>query len=204
MACSVSMEAAMKSRLFFPVISLVFAVLLSPIAASQQQIVASEKQKQYSPQAQQRIIKDVRHALLMLPYYGGAFDYIAFRLKGDTVILQGQVVRATLHGDAEKAVSRVEGVEHVVNQIEVLPPSRFDDQLRFRLYHAIYGFPALQRYGVGSNRAIQIIVNRGHVTLEGIVDRQADKNMAFIRANGVPGVFSVTNNLQVEGGAPGL
>ena len=194
----------MKSRLCFLVSSLAVAVLLSPLAASQQQIVASEKQKQYSPKAQQRIIKDVRHALLMLPYYGGPFDYIAFRLNGDTIILQGQVVRATLHGDAEKAVSRVEGVEHVVNHIEVLPPSGFDDSLRRRLYHAIYGFPPLQRYGVGSNRAIQIIVNHGHVTLEGVVDRQADKNMAFIRANGVPGVFSVTNNLQVEGGAPGL
>ena len=96
-------------------------------------------------------------------------------------------------------MQKIEGVERVVNQIEVLPVSFNDDRLRRDLFVAIYRYGPLQHYGVGSNRPIRIIVNRGHVTLEGVVDRQSDKNMAGIRANGVAGVFSVANNLVVPG-----
>jgi hyperosmotically inducible protein len=159
---------------------------------------AAPAQTTYSPRAQERITREVRHNLIMLPNYGGAFDHIAFKLQGYDVILLGRVRQATLKGDAEKAVKHIEGVERVVNQIDILPPSAGDDRLRRALFRAIYGYGPLQRYGVGSNRPIHIIVDRGRVTLEGVVANEADKNMAGIRANGVPGAFSVTNNLMIE------
>jgi len=99
--------------------------------------------------------------------------------------------------DAENSVKKIEGVEKVDNQIEVLPVSPMDDGLRRRLYRAIYGYPQMQKYAMPTLQPIRIIVKGGHVTLEGVVDNQADKNVAGIRANGVSGVFSVTNNLAV-------
>jgi len=159
---------------------------------------SAQQRRTFSPRAQERIIREVRHNLLMLPNYGGAFDHIAFRLNGYDVVLLGQVVQATLKNDAEHAVKRVEGVERVENQIEILPPSPGDDRLRRALFRAIYGYPSLQHYGVGSNRPIHILVKSGHVTLEGVVSNKADKNVAGVRANSVPGAFSVTNNLVVE------
>jgi hyperosmotically inducible protein len=110
----------------------------------------------------------------------------------------GQVTRPTLKSDAENVVKHIEGVEKVDNQIEVLPTSPMDDGLRRRLYVAIYGYPSLEKYAMPVVKPIRIIVKNGHVTLEGVVDSEADKNAAGIRANGVPGIFSVTNNLQVE------
>ena len=151
---------------------------------------------QPSSKAEERIIKEVRHELLMLPYFG-VFDYIAFKVEGPTVTLIGQVVRPVLKSDAENSIKHIEGVEKVVNQIEVLPPSSMDDRLRLELYRAIYGYPALEKYALGVQKPIRIIVKNGHVSLEGVVDSEADKNLVGLRANGVPGVFSVTNNLQV-------
>jgi hyperosmotically inducible protein len=132
----------------------------------------------------------------MLPYLG-VFDNLAYKVDGYKVTLMGQVTRPTLKSDAERVVKEIEGVEQVDNQIEVLPPSPVDDRLRLRLYRAIYGYAALQKYALGVQKPIRIIVKRGHVTLEGVVDSETDKNLAGIRANGVSGVFSVTNNLQV-------
>lgn len=154
--------------------------------------------KKFSAKAQERITKEVRHQILMLPYFG-TFDNIAFQVNGYDVVLVGQVVQPTLKSDAERAVKKIEGVEHVDNRIEVLPTSPNDDRLRRDLFVAIYRYGPLQRYGVGSNRPIHIIVDHGNVTLEGVVDREGDKNIAGIRANGVPGVFSVRNNLVVPG-----
>ena len=151
---------------------------------------------QPSAKSQERIVKEVRHELLMLPYFG-VFDYIAFKVEGYNVTLLGQVVRPTLKSDAENAVKHIEGVERVDNQIEVLPPSPMDDRIRQRLFRAIYQYSALQKYELGVQKPIRIIVKNGHVTLEGVVDNDADKNLAGIRANGVSGTFSVTNNLQV-------
>jgi hyperosmotically inducible periplasmic protein len=151
---------------------------------------------QPSSKAEERIIKEVRHELLMLPYFG-VFDYIAFKVEGPAVTLIGQVVRPVLKSDAENAIKHIEGVEKVVNQIEVLPPSSMDDRLRLELYRAIYGYPALEKYALGVQKPIRIIVKNGHVALEGVVDSEADKNFAGLRANGVSGIFSVTNNLQV-------
>jgi hyperosmotically inducible periplasmic protein len=152
-----------------------------------------------SAQEEERITKAVRHELLMLPYVG-AFDNLSYKVEGRSVSLFGQVVRPTSKSDAENAVKRIEGVEHVDNQIEVLPPSPMDSRLRRRLYHAIYGYPALQKYAIVPQKPIRIIVKSGHVTLEGVVDSDADKNLAGIRANGVSGSFSVDNNLRVDSG----
>lgn len=151
---------------------------------------------QAGDKSNQRIQKEVRHELIMLPYLG-VFDNLAYRVDGSTVTLMGQVTRPTLKTDAERVVKGIEGVEKVDNQIEVLPPSSMDDQLRRRLYRAIYGYPSLQKYAMGVQQPIRIIVKSGRVTLEGVVDNEADKNAAGLRANGVPGIFSVTNNLQV-------
>jgi hyperosmotically inducible protein len=151
---------------------------------------------QPSAKSQERIIKEVRHELLMLPYFG-VFDYIAFKVDGYNVTLLGEVTRPTLKSDSENAVKHIEGVEKVDNQIEVLPPSPMDDGLRRRLFRAIYGYPSLEKYALGVQKPIRIIVKNGHVALEGVVDNDSDKNVVGIRANGVPGIFSVANNLQV-------
>jgi len=144
------------------------------------------------------IAKKVRHELVMLPYYN-IFDDLAFRVDGGTVTLLGAVVRPTLKDDAGRVVKKIPGVTEVVNNIEVLPVSPNDDQIRRAEYRAIYGDPALStRYGFQALPSIHIIVKNGNVTLEGVVANQGDKNLVGIRANGVPNVFSVTNNLLVE------
>ena len=140
----------------------------------------------------------MRYQILLLPDFG-TFDNISFKLNGYDVILYGQVIEPALKDDAAKVIKKIEGVERVENHIEVLPTSGNDDRLRRDLFVAIYRYGPLQHYGVGSNRPIRIIVSHGNVTLEGVVDREADKNLAYIRANGVPGVFSVKNNLVVPG-----
>jgi|SRR5579872_813061 hyperosmotically inducible protein len=151
---------------------------------------------QNSAKSDERITREVRHELLMLPYFG-VFDNITYKVEDGTVTLMGNVVRPSLKPDAENAVKHIEGVDKVVNQIEVLPPSTADDRIRLRLFRAIYEFPALQKYELGVRKPIRIIVKNGHVWLEGVVDSEADKNLAGIRAKTVPGTFSVTNNLQV-------
>ena len=153
-------------------------------------------QTQVPQQAEERIQREVRHQLLLLPYLT-VFDNLSYKVQGYTVTLMGQVTRPTLKSDAENVVKHIEGVEKVDNQIEVLPTSPMDDGLRRRLFVAIYGFPSLQRYAMPVIKPIRIIVKNGHVTLDGVVDSEADKNTAGIRANSVPGVFSVTNNLQM-------
>lgn len=178
----------MKHRLM---ISLATLLAIATLGAAQ-----DTPRDQPSAKSQERITKEVRHELLMLPYFG-VFDYIAFKVDGDNVTLLGQVVKPVTKSDAEGAIKHIEGVEKVDNQIEVLPPSPADDRIRIRLFRAIYGTPALQKYELGVQKPIRIIVKNGHVTLEGVVDNEGDKNLAGIRANGVSGTFSVTNNLQV-------
>jgi len=146
---------------------------------------------------QERLEKEVRHELVMLPYYG-VFDNFAFRIEGDQVTLLGQVTRPTLKTAAERVVKDIEGVEGVDNRIEVLPLSPNDDRIRLAAYRAIYGHGALNRYALMAVPSIHIIVKNGDVTLEGVVAREADRNIANIQANSVPGVFSVANNLRVE------
>jgi hyperosmotically inducible protein len=139
----------------------------------------------------------VRHELVMLPYLN-IFDDISFRVDGGTVTLFGEVTKPVLKSDAENVVKHVEGIARVENQIEVLPLSSFDDGIRSRTARAIYGYPALQRYGAGTHPSIHIIVKNGNVTLAGFVSTDMDKQLAFMRANGVPGVFAVNNQLQIN------
>jgi hyperosmotically inducible periplasmic protein len=153
-------------------------------------------QAQSSNPAQARIQREVRHELLMLPYFG-VFDDIEYQVNGDTVTLQGSVTRPTLKSDAANVVKRIEGVSRVDNKIDVLPPSSMDDGLRLALFRAIYGYPSLEKYSLGVQKPIRIIVRNGHAELDGVVDNEADKNTAGIRANGVSGIFSVKNNLRV-------
>ena len=143
------------------------------------------------------LVKEVRHELVMLPYYG-IFDNLAFRVDGQVVTLFGQVSRPTLKSDAEGVVKQIEGVERVVNEIEVLPLSPNDDGIRRAVYRSVYSKEPLQRYAMGAVPPIHIIVKNGNVTLEGAVANEGDKNIAGIAANGVPGVFSVTNHLMID------
>ena len=143
------------------------------------------------------IEREVRHELVMLPYYS-VFDNLAFRVDGGTVMLMGQVTRPTLKSDAENVVKRIEGVERVQNQIEVLPLSPNDDRIRMAVYRTIYSEPALNRYVHQAVPPIHIIVKNGNVALEGVVANQTDRNLAEIRAKSVPGVFSVEDHLQTE------
>jgi len=139
----------------------------------------------------------IRKSLVKIPYYG-VYDNLAFEVQGDTVILTGQVVRPITRKEAESRVKRIEGVERVINRIQVLPPSPMDDSIRRRVRLSISRMGGLYRYFLGSNPGIHIIVNRGHVTLEGFVSNKTDSQLAYTAANQVPGVFSVTNNLRVE------
>jgi len=149
-----------------------------------------------SSPAQVRVQREVMHELLMLPYFG-VFDDIEYQVNGDVVTLMGSVTRPTLKSDAENAVKHIEGVSRIDNKIDVLPPSPMDDQIRIALFRAIYGFPSLEKYSLGVQKPIRIIVKNGHAELDGVVDSEADKETAGIRANGVSGVFSVANNLRV-------
>ena len=143
-----------------------------------------------------RISREVRHELVTLPFYS-VFDDLAYKVDGSTVTLYGAVSRPTLKSDAEREVKRIEGVEKVINNIEVLPLSPNDDRIRRDVYRAIYSQPGLDMYSLRAVPTIHIIVKNGNVTLTGAVGNQGDKTRAEIAAKGVPGVFSVTNNLQI-------
>ncbi len=145
-----------------------------------------------------RLAQEVRHQLAMLPYYS-VFDNLEFKAEGSTVTLSGQVTRPSLKSDAETVVRRLEGVNKIVNDIQVLPVSPNDDRIRIAVYRAIYSKEPLQiKYGIRAVPPIHIIVSNGNVTLEGVVDSQADKDLAGLAANGVSGIFSVKNNLRLE------
>ena len=153
-----------------------------------------------STRGTEAIDKQVKHELNMLPYVN-VFDYMAFTVDADnTVTLTGEVTNPVLKSDAANVVKRIRGVERVDNQIRVLPVSFMDDGLRRRLFRTIYGYPALQKYSLGVNKSIRIIVDGGRVTLMGVVDNEMDKTLAGMRANGVPGIFSVDNQLRVVKG----
>jgi len=140
--------------------------------------------------------KEVHHRLAMLPWYG-VFDNLEYSINGNNVTLSGQVVRPSTKRDALAAIKHIEGVGNVVDNITVLPPSGFDNQIRRAEYRAIFSEAQLSGYSMGVNPSIHIIVNNGHVTLVGYVDNETDVHLATLRANSVPNVFSVTNNLKV-------
>lgn len=149
-----------------------------------------------SPESQDKLVREIRHELIMLPYYN-VFDNLTFGLDGRTVTLNGQVVQPVTKSDAANAVKHIEGVEKVINNIETLPPSNMDDRIRRRAYETIYSYGPLFKYSNMAVPPIHIIVKNGRITLEGVVDSESDKNYAGVRANQVPGTFQVTNNLRV-------
>src|ERR1700685_4058454 len=179
----------------------IFLVLLLPFLFTGAAVIARQNSpaQKGARNSTQYIQKEVGHDLSMVPWYT-VFDIMKYSVNGDDVTLTGAVTNPTVKTDAENAVKHIEGVEKVDDQIQVLPPSPMDDQIRRAEYRAIYSQGTLSRYGLGSLQSIHIIVNGGHVTLEGNVDSEADKNAANIYANSVPGVFSVANNLVVTGG----
>jgi hyperosmotically inducible protein len=164
--------------------------------ASQTPLVQQESSQ---ARTQALLIKEIRHELVMLPYYS-LFDWLQFEVQPDgAVVLKGEVTRPTLKSDAENVVKKIEGVEKVVNQIEVLPLSPNDDQIRRAVYRAIFNFNSpLFRYATVAVPSIHIIVKNGNVTLKGVVANQADSSLANIKAKGVSGVFNVKNELSVE------
>jgi len=171
-----------------------FVVLFSGIL-----VTAHEAMGQTNP----RLVREVRHELVTLPYYG-VFDWLEYEVQNDgTVILRGQVVRPSTKSDAEGRVKDVDGVRRVVNEIEVLPLSSSDDRSRRALYGAIYNSNSpLFRYATQSVPPIHLIVKRGHAILKGVVANRGDAQLAYIRARGVPGLFSVKSELIVEGEQP--
>ena len=177
--------------------SVFFALVAVPAAWAQQQNDHNDAFVP-GPQNETNIARQVRHQLLMLPYYT-IFDDLAFRVQGSTVTLLGAVTNPVLKTEAGNVTKSVEGVTAVNNEIKVLPLSPMDWQIRRAEFRAIYGDPMIgDRYGHMALPSIHIIVDNGHVTLEGVVANQADKNLINVRANSVPNVFSVTNNLQIE------
>jgi hyperosmotically inducible periplasmic protein len=172
-------------------ISLLLSGQVNSASASQQ-----AKSQRDDSKTGASLIREVRHQLVMLPYYS-VFDNLTYSVEGDNVTLNGQVTRPTLKSDAESAVKSIEGVGSVVNNIEVLPLSPMDDDIRRAVYRAVYGDSGLQRYALQAVPSIHIIVKKGNVVLEGVVDTEADKNLANLRARGVSNVFSVKNDLVV-------
>jgi hyperosmotically inducible protein len=181
---------SIKSRL----VALAAALAIAASAA-----VAAPKNSNDTPLSQEQVIKKIRKELVTLPWYG-VFDNLAYKVEGNTVTLYGQVVRPTTRRDAEKRVAQIQGVERVINQIEVLPLSSFDDSIRAATYRRVFGTAGLYRYAMGANPSIHIIVRNGNVTLEGVVANKADKQLAYMAARTVAGSFSVTNNLRAERG----
>jgi hyperosmotically inducible protein len=167
--------------------------LIAIVAISAAAVVAKTPTSPVNPQ----IVKQVRHELVTLPYYG-VFDNLEFKVEGSTVTLYGQVANPSTRKDAERRVESIDGVQEVVNNIKVLPLSSFDDSIRLSTYRAVFGSAGLYRYGMGANPSIHIIVDRGHVTLEGVVANAMDSQLAYAAARGVSGAFSVTNNLRLE------
>jgi hyperosmotically inducible protein len=183
----------MKKSLLLVIITITLAFSAVFAGATQDQPAGALTQKGI-----ERIYKEVRHELVMLPFYG-VFDNLSYKVDPDgTVTLLGQVANPTLKSDAERSVKKIEGVDKVVNNIEVLPTSFNDDRIRRGVYRAIYGNSVLSQYQLRAVPPIHIIVKNGNVTLEGVVARAMDKQVAGVQANGVHGVFGVTNNLRVE------
>ena len=177
----------MKKRFAGMFLALIISTaLMTPVAAGPDRAANSAN-----------TIRKIRKELVRLPFYG-VFDNLAFEYEEGVVTLYGQVSRPTLKKDAARVVERVAGVDQVINKIEVLPLSSFDDRIRIAVYRAIYRQPGIDRLSFQAVPPIHIIVKNGNVTLEGVAPNKSDATRAFIAANGVPGVFSVKNNLRIE------
>ena len=184
----VNWEGSMKKNFrIAPMAALAAVLLAAPLWASQT-----------STTGRRGLEERVRHELVMLPFYS-VYDNLNYEVNGDTVTLTGQVIRPTMKSDAEAAVKRIEEVSTVVNQIEVLPLSPWDNQVRRAVYRTLFSSNSpLFRYGLGADPSIHIVVKNGHVTLAGEVTSEADKKIASMYVRGISGIFSVTNNLTVS------
>jgi hyperosmotically inducible protein len=178
------------------VVNKAFALAAALALAASLAVAAPAEKRERT--ASEQLGEKVRKELVTLPWYG-VFDNLAYEVDGSTVKLYGQVVQPSTRRDAERRVRKLRGVEQVVNNIEVLPLSPFDDSIRATAYRALFGWNSpLFRYGRGVNPSVHIVVNRGHLTLEGVVATEGDRRLAYMLVNSVPGVFSVTNNLRAE------
>lgn len=175
-------------------------ILSKLLAVSAMMVLAVSIAVAGPPDPQGSTMNKVRKELVTLPYYG-VFDNLEYKVDGDTVTLYGQVRKPITKKDAEQRVAKIEGVDRVVNQIEVLPVSGFDDTIRARAYRAIFRSGSLYRYSMGANPSIHIVVKNGRITLEGVVSNRMDSQLAYMAARGVSGAFSVTNNLRVASGS---
>jgi hyperosmotically inducible periplasmic protein len=178
-------------KIFRNFIALMLAVFAFSIVSVNAQVSVSGTTQSIERQVQKKILR--------LPYYE-VFDHIGFSVDGDTVTLVGKVRNARNKKDAEAYVKDVPGVTRVVNNIEVLPLGSFDDSIRVNLYRTLAASGGLSRYLWTVNPSVRLIVDGGHVTLEGYVANKGDYNTMNILANGVSGVFSVTNNLKIDSG----
>lgn len=170
--------------------------LIAVFAITTSGAFAASPVKNDTPQLS-NIEKKVRKELISASW-DGVFDNLAFEVNGSTVTLYGQVYRPITRSRAEKFVKGINGIEQVINKIEVLPLSGFDDRIRGQAVRSVNDTAGLYRYLLGTNPSLRIIVRRGHVTLEGMVSDETDKRLAFFAVNSIPGVFSVTNNLRTE------
>jgi hyperosmotically inducible periplasmic protein len=177
-------------------IVLTFAGAGMGAASANAQSLSRAPQQKSQANYQEWLSKQVRHQLVTLPWIG-VFDNLEYKIDGSRVVLLGQVVNPVSSSEAESRVKNIEGVTQVVNKIQVLPLSTFDNQIRRAEYRAIFSDPSLSRYSMGVIPSIHIVVDNGHVTLVGYVSNQMDSQLAYMRAREVPGVFSVTNNLRI-------
>jgi hyperosmotically inducible periplasmic protein len=190
----VNMFAGHVKRLLaiaLPILLLGFAAISAASTHSAADSAGSSKQP-FS------LTDQVRHELRMLPYLG-VFDNLGFTIEdSNTVVLTGQVVQPILKSDAAAAVRRIQGVTKVLDNIEVLPLSSFDDAIRLRTYRAIFSRPGFEKYADRAISPIRIIVKNGNITLDGIVNSQMDRTLAEMAARSVPGAFSVIDNLTID------
>lgn len=176
--------------------------LAAMIAIATSAAVAAPRATDQNATGDQQVASEVLHQLRKLPHTG-LFDNLAYKVEGSTVTLYGQVMRSVTRNDAATVVKRIAGVERVINNIEVLPPSSFDDGIRRSIYRQLLRTASLYRYTRGTQPSLRIIVRGGHVALEGVVANKTDKQLAYLAASRVPGVFSITNNLRAERGESG-
>ena len=188
----------------FAVAAVAFASISAPASPAPQKGKKAKLESRSSRGASEArdlayLTKEIRKELVTLPFFG-VFDWLEGNVQADgTVHLRGQVTRPTLKKDAQRRVERVEGVDRVINQIEVLPLSPNDDRLRRAVFRELFNSSSpLFRYGQQPVPPIHIIVNRGRLTLKGVVANRGDSDLANIKANGVPGLFEVKNELRVE------
>jgi hyperosmotically inducible periplasmic protein len=198
---SAEKEVTMKTRRVTMSVP-VCAILLSALqpSALKAGVLYRNAQQQAPERTEIYLTREVRRQLVMLPYYS-IFDWLAYRVSGYDIELTGYAVRPSLKSEAGNVVKGIEGVQKVTNNIKVLPPSPMDHRIRFAEYRSIYGYPGFEKYAIQAVGPIHIVVDSGHVILEGIVDSQADQHIADVRAKSVHGVFSVTDNLRVVSGA---